>query len=399
MKKRTTLLVIAVLVVANLLAIAGPIGAQDDAPTLLVWADDTRAAAIQEIGEGFAEEYGVAIEVQELPFGDIRDQFKVAAPAGEGPDIIIGAHDWLGELVVNGLLEPIDLGDAAGDFTDPAITAFTYEGELYGLPYATENVAFFYNPELVEAAPESWEDVRAISEALVEAGDAEYGYLLQEGDPYHFFGIQTAYGGYVFGLGDDGYDASDVGIDSDGAIEALGWLDAMVEDGLTPAGLDYDSMHALFESGDGAMMITGPWALGRIQESGVAYAIADIPGEGQPFLGAQGFMVSAFSEDALLASIFLTDFLATEDAMTAIFESGDRPSAYVSVLEGIDDEDVAAFGSAGANALPMPAIPEMSAVWTAWGDAVTLVFQQQVEADEAFTNAAEQVRAAIAGEE
>ena len=34
---------------------------------------------------------------------------RVAGPAGEGPDIIIGAHDWLGELVTNGLLAPIDL--------------------------------------------------------------------------------------------------------------------------------------------------------------------------------------------------------------------------------------------------------------------------------------------------
>lgn len=37
----------------------------------------------------------------------------------------------------------------------------------------------------------------------------------------------------------------------------------------------------------------------------------------------------------------------------------------------------------------MPAIPEMSAVWTAWGDAVTLIMQEQV--------AAEQIRNTIAG--
>src|SRR5690554_7174789 len=30
--------------------------------------------------------------------------------SGKGPDILIGAHDWLGQLVVNGLIEPVDLG-------------------------------------------------------------------------------------------------------------------------------------------------------------------------------------------------------------------------------------------------------------------------------------------------
>jgi branched-chain amino acid transport system substrate-binding protein len=45
----------------------------------------------------------------------------------------------------------------------------------------------------------------------------------------------------------------------------------------------------------------------------------------------------------------------------------------------------------------MPAIPEMGAVWGAWGDAVTIIFQGQQAADEAFINAADQVRNAIAG--
>lgn len=51
-----------------------------------------------------------------------------------------------------------------------------------------------------------------------------------------------------------------------------------------------------------------------------------------------------------------------------------------------------AFGEAGIDGLPMPAIPEMSAVWASWGDAVTLVMQGQVSAEEAFSNAAQQIR-------
>ncbi len=370
---------------------------------LTIWADETRASVIVEIGEAFTEKYGVAIIVEEYGFGDIRDNLKIAGPAGEGPDIIIGAHDWLGELVINGLLAPIDLGDKEELFADVAITAMTYEGQLYGMPYAIENIAFFRNPDLVPDAPATWDEVKEIATQLEDEGLVKQGYVLQQGDPYHFFPIMTAFGGYVFGLEEGGYNPDDVGIGSEGSIAAAEWLDMMVKEGHMQAEVDGDTMHVLFESGESAMFITGPWSLSRIQESGIPYAISNIPagpaGEGRPFLGVQGFMVSAFSDDPMLAQVFLTEFVATDETMQALYDLGDRASAYLPVLDKTEDPDLAAFGEAGKNGLPMPAIPEMSAVWTAWGDAVTLIFQQQLPADEAFTNAAEQILATIAESE
>jgi maltose-binding protein MalE len=157
-------------------------------------------------------------------------------------------------------------------------------------------------------------------------------------------------------------------------------------------------MHTLFEEGRVGMIITGPWALPRIEESGVPYAISRIPGQtepARPFLGAQGFMISAFSEEPLLAEIFLTEFVATEATMQRIYEADPRPSAFIPVFEQIEEEDLIGFGEAGEDALPMPAIPEMSAVWSAWGDAITLIFQEGDDPETAFRNAAEQIRTAI----
>jgi len=367
--------------------------------TLTIWADEARAPVVEEVGKGFTEKYGVKIVVEPMGFGDIRDQLKVAGPAGEGPDILIGAHDWLGELVINALLAPIDLGDKEDLFVDAALQAFTYEGTLYGLPYVTENVALFRNPELVPDAPKSWDEVVEIAERLEAEGKVKQGYILQQGDPYHFFPIMTAFGGYVFGRDAQGnYDPGDVGLDSPGSLAAAEWLDMMVKEGHLSADVDWGVMHAMFESGEAAMMITGPWSLSRIRESGVSYAISDIPNateEGKPFLGVQGFMVNAFSKDPLLAQTFLTEFVATEETMQRLFELEPRASAFLPVREKVEDPDIVAFGEAGAVGMPMPAIPEMSAVWTAWGDAVTLIFQQQVPPDEAFKNAAEQIRTLI----
>lgn len=412
MKKRLTLLLVLTMAVVPFLGsqsvgieeagTATSVNAQDT--TLLIWADETRAPVIEEIAPDFLDEYGVEIEIQQIGFGDIRDQFIIAGPAGEGPDLFIGAHDWIGELVASGLISPVDLTEVEDEFSAAALQGFTYEGEVYGLPYAVENVAFFTNPDLVEEAPETWDDVRAISETLAEEGAAEWGYAIQENDPYHFFPIQTAFGGYVFAYEEGvGYDPSDLGIDSEGTVAAFNWLDGMVEDGLTPDGLDYDAMHALFENSEAAMMISGPWALERINESGVNYQVNVIPagpaGPARPFLGVQGFYVSAFSENQQLAQIFLTEFVATEDVMRAFYETNDRPPAYLSVLEEIEDEDLLAFGQAGINGLTMPAIPEMNAVWTAWGDAMQLIIQQQEEPEDALDNAAEQIRNALTEED
>ncbi|MDQ7030393.1 MAG: extracellular solute-binding protein [Ardenticatenia bacterium] len=379
-----------------------PEPAAETGAQLVIWADENRAPIMQELAEEFKAQYGVELVVQQVSFGDLREQFKVAAPAGEGPDIIIGAHDWLGELVVNGLIAPLDLGDQQDQFLDVALQAFSYDGQLYGMPYLTENVAFFYNPDLVPEPPTTWSEVREIAAQLQEEGQVTQGYVLQVGDPYHFYPIMTAFGGYVFGRDEKGsYNPDDLGIDSEGSIAAATWLDQMVKDGLLSPDVDWDTMHAMFENGESAMFITGPWALSRIRDSGVNYAIAPIPDEtadGKPFMGVHGFMISAFSQDPLLAQAFLTEFVATEEVMQKLFEADPRPSAFLSVREAIDDPDIAAFGEAGQNADPMPAIPEMASVWEAWGNAVTLIFQQQEDPEAAFKAAAEQIRAAIAGQ-
>ncbi|MFZ4813903.1 MAG: sugar ABC transporter substrate-binding protein [Phototrophicaceae bacterium] len=377
-----------------------PIAGQD--AVLTIWVDEARNEPLTALGEQFEAEQGIALEIVELPFGEIRDQFTTAAPAGEGPDIIIGAHDWLGELVTNGLLLPVDLGDKAELFVPAAVNAFNYEGSVYGMPYALENVALYYNTDLVPEAPTSWDEVRAISEELVANGDSQYGWVIQENDPYHFFGVQTAFGGYVFGFSPEtGYDPSDVGIDNEGSIAAYDFLSSYVADGLMPAGLDADGMRTLFETGEAAMVISGPWDLVRFQDSGIPFAIAPIPGEGDvaqgsPFLGVQGFMVSAFSENSTLATLFLTEYIATDEVMSTLFEADPRPSAFISVAEGVDDENLAAFGAAGSTGLAMPAIPQMSAVWGSWGGAMEQVIQGRADGETAATDAATQIREAIA---
>lgn len=401
MKKHLTLLLVIALVVGAVPALTSA----QEAPSLLLWVDETRSAVIEELGASFSEEYGVDLVVQQMGFGDIRDQLRIAGPAGEGPDIIIGAHDWLGELVTNGMLAAIDLGDAAEGFAPATIQALTWDGELYGVPYAIENVGFFYNTELVPTAPATFDEVRSVSEELISSGKADYGFIRQDGDPYHFFPIQTAFGGYIFGLDDLGnYTAEDVGVDNEGSVAALQWLQGMIGDGLLPTGLDHPAALALMQSGEAAMYITGPWSIGGLVEAGTPFAIAPIPAgpegdPGRPFLGVQAFMVSAFSKNPLLAQAFLTEWVASEEVQFALYEQGNRTPALLSAQEQVEDEYLAALTEASAVGQPMPAIPAMSAVWTAWDNAIRLASNDPTaDAAELAKLAADAIREAAAGE-
>ncbi len=71
----------------------------------------------------------------------------------------------------NGAVAPVDIGDKTSEYLPAALDGFTYDGALNGLPLAIENIGFFYNTDLVETPPATWEEVREVGAALVDSGD------------------------------------------------------------------------------------------------------------------------------------------------------------------------------------------------------------------------------------
>lgn len=385
-----------VLVLALVLAVSGAALAATPGE-LLIWADDTRAPIMEELGAQFEAEFGVPVKVQELGFGDIRDQLAVAGPAGEGPDIIVGAHDWLGELIINGLIEPLDLGELVDDFESVTIEAFTWGDQLYAVPTGFEAIGLIYNKELVPTPPATWDELLDIADALTDREQGYYGFLMQMPDPYHTFPLFSATGGYVFGMNEDGtLNALDVGLNNAGSVRGLEVFDHLIESGLLPVGTDYNTMTSLFNQGRVGMIISGPWALGDVAAAGIDYGFTRIPtidgGQPKPFVGAQGFMVSAFSPNKFLAEVFLKEFVVSTDTFLAMFARDPRPPAYKPALDLLED-DIAVRGvrESGANGVPMPSIPEMSSVWTAWSDAIELVMNQELEPQQALDLAVQQI--------
>jgi maltose-binding protein MalE len=371
---------------------------------LLVWADEARTPVIQEVAAAFTEATGVVVTVETKEFGDIRDQMVELGPAGEGADVFIGAHDWTGQLAVSGVAAPIDLGSKAGDFEPVALDAFSYAGDLYSVPYATEAIAFYYNTDLVPEAPATFEEIADICAALegIEncvgipgGGDAP--------DAYHNYPFVSAMGGYIFAFDSaTGYDPTDVGLDSEGAIAGITFLQEQVDAGVIGA-TNYDTAKAFFLEGTQPFWMTGPWEVGNLNDqTTINWAVAKIPTIGgntpAPFVGAQGFFLSAFTENAVVAQSFLLDYIATQEAQQALYEADPRNPAFTAVLDTLADDPVAAtFAASAADGNPMPNIAEMSAVWAPLGENIQLVRNGELQADEAMTVAAQAVRDAVAG--
>ena len=372
---------------------------EEPVATLRVWADDTRAPILEKLAPAFLAEYNVALNV-ELKSA-LRDDFQLAAPIGEGPDILFGVpHDQVATMVANGLVATIDLGEKAGDFVQSTLDACTYDGKLYCMPYATENLAFFYNTDLVATPPTTWDEVVSMGEALKAEGKVEY-IMAVTGTTYDLYPLYTAFGGYIFGKDAAGnWNDQDLGVDSEGMIAAAAWLKDQLDKGNIPADWDWANNHALFETSAAPFIMAGPWALDRITQSGVPFAITNFPagpaGEGYPFSGVQTVLINEQSENKLLAEAFLTEFVATDETMTELYNIGQRPSAFIPTLEKLDNPQLLAFGQAGVNATAMPAIPAMGSVWGNWDSAIVLTRDGKQDAETALKEGAEKIRALIA---
>lgn len=384
------------------LGVFSRVGAQDTQLTLWVY-DDGRLEVLTKLGADFEAEYGVKLVVEVVDLSEIRNAMTLGAASGDGPDMVIIPHDNLGPFVENGAAAPIDLGDKADSFLPNAVDGFTYNGQLYGVPLAVENIGFFRNTDLVPEAPATWAEVEQVGAELLDKGDVDSVIGLPD-LTYNSYPIYTSFGGYIFGRDDAGnFTTDDIGMNNEGMVAGLAWIQSMIDEGEVSENVDWEAAHVQFETGRSAFIMTGPWALNRFDTAGVPYAISAFPaaeegGEpGYPFLGVQGLVVNANKENAILAQVFAVDFLATEEHFQAIFDAEPRPSAWASIFAAASDPNTAGFNAAGVNAVPMPSIPAMGFVWDAWVNAGALVAQGELEPQAALDGAVDQILEQVNG--
>ena len=124
---------------------------------LVVWADDTRGPNLT---KAFAAKgdwvSGYKITVKAFSSFDALKEAVDKSTDLTGPDIILGANDWVPTGAKNGKLAPITLSASVkARFTANQLFDLSYKGSLYGIPLDINNVGMVYNEDLVKNAPKT----------------------------------------------------------------------------------------------------------------------------------------------------------------------------------------------------------------------------------------------------
>jgi len=135
--------------------------AQANTTTVLVWADETRGPNLEKTLKDKADWVsGVTIEVKSFANFDALKDAIDKSTATTGPDIVVGANDWVATLAKNGKLAPLTLTAAQrARFSSSQFYDLSYQKKLYGVPVDVNNVAMIYNTKLVSSAPRSFADM------------------------------------------------------------------------------------------------------------------------------------------------------------------------------------------------------------------------------------------------
>ena len=349
---------------------------------LVIWADDKRAEVLKPFAEKFGQANGVTVEVQAIS-EDQQTAFVTASQQGSGPDVMVGAHDWIGNLVQNGAIDPVQLtAEQKSAFSELAVKAVTFNGQLYGVPYAIENLALIRNTELAPEAPATIEDLVAAGQRLKSGKKVSEILALQvgqTGDVYHIYPLFTSGGGYLFGTGPNGdYNPKDLGVGKPESVAAFNKIRSLGEKGVgaLKRSIGPENAIATFTSKKSAFLISGPWAITDIKKAGLKYDISPLPGfaggkPAQPFVGVQAFYVAAKGKNKALAQEFVANYVTQPDLAVALYQAEPRPPALTAALDQVKatDPDLEKFLQAGEGGAVLPAIPEMAAIWDPFGKA------------------------------
>ncbi|WP_416151304.1 extracellular solute-binding protein [Salipaludibacillus sp. HK11] len=368
---------------------------------LAMWVNDEESQldAYEELAERFSAEHGIEVNVTPYSMLEQTEGMSLDGPAGQGPDLFFQPHDRMGDIHIQGLAAELELTDDQLDrlteYNEEAVTSFSYEGIQYGIPAVVETYALFRNTDLVPDAPDTMDELMDIARDLTEGSN--YGFLMEATNFYFTYPFLAGPGGYVFGQDADGvYDADDIGLNNEGAVEGAEIIGSWFEEDLMPDGVDGDIMNGLFTDGQVGMVVTGPWAIPEYEEAlGDNLAISTLPEQNgevlSTFAGNKGWLVNYYTENEYWATE-LALFLTNPESSQTYYEVAGELPAHTAVE--IEDEFMGPIFEQTQHAEPMPNIPEMSQVWEPIGDALMFVTNGE-DPQEVLDEAVEQIKEQI----
>jgi len=297
----------------------------------------------------------IEINALQVPFNDIFNKYRTDVAAGGGPDMFIAPNDDLGNDARAGLIA--DITDLAagklGAYAPLSVEGMSVDGKLYGIPESLKAVAFWYNKDMLPAAPKTTDELKALMEGGTPIS-ISYGC-------YHHWGFFGAYGGKIF---DSNWK---VIADQGGVADAMSYLNDLYQISKTNGWPKNDSDGlAPFSEGKVAAITNGNWAMGDYKKAlGDKLAVAPLPsgpgGAANPLLGVDGFYFnpnSANKEAALEVALYLTGKNAQ---LVMMNEAGHVPARTdVEITDPLIQGLVEAFKTGYVR----PQVPQLGLYWS-----------------------------------
>ncbi len=182
-------------------------------------------------------------------YGELSQKLTTSAAAGKLPVSSQQYEDWTIQYVNADLMKQLD-GVVRQELIDNLPAALkdscTFHGNMYTLPFNKSAMVLFYNTDLIEEPPKTWEELLATAEELTvdKDGDGEmeqYGFGLRP-TPELFSLFHHQAGGRF--LSDD---KSELLIDSEPGIRALNFMADLKE-------------YSLYQTG----YLSGPFGSGKV---------------------------------------------------------------------------------------------------------------------------------------
>lgn len=231
----------------------------------------------------------IVITTEVNPWSVIDDTFLPALSADNGPEIVAMPAERLPVYAARGAFVDLDdyyatAGSPTAELNPGAAEMVTVDGTKYAIPTGFVPLTMFYNKALFAAAgitdlPTTWDEWVTTAKALTVDADGngtpeQYGLVL----PDHETVANGVWPTLFMGNGGEIVSDGAAVVDSPENAETLAyWHDAIINDKISPTGLDGIGGDGLFSSGRVAMYLGGPWMASISTENNIDYGIAPIP--------------------------------------------------------------------------------------------------------------------------
>jgi maltose/maltodextrin transport system substrate-binding protein len=361
---------------------------------LLIWMDADRGHALEAIARKFEKDFGLKVTI-ETP-EKITDSFPIAAQMARGPDIVVWAHDKVGEWADAGLIAPIQVSEELGNkFFLKAWQAVLHRDWIWGYPLALETATLIYNKKLLDSPPPTQlSELVSLNDKIKKEHPGVTTILWDYKSSYYSWGILASAGAYVYAKNGPDYNLKNVGIGNRGAVKGLSKIVALVQAGVLPKSVSYSEVENLMGQGKLAMMISGPWAWSNLIRNGIDFGVAPIPGVnnnvGRPFVGVTVAYLNRSSPNQDLIKEFLERYALTEEALSVMYQA--KPTgvpALISLYEKLakDNPLLRELDAAVEYGEVMPNIPQMGRFFSSVSGALQIATEGRASAKAALQEA------------